>query len=112
MSLKIIFLSELFFGENLIFFKSKTVLQYAQQGMVLINPTKSLQKYNQGFWRNRADKIFNANIWSKSNNSAKIIEPERDLVNPQLGMVLINPTKFFSNSDKNVLKKSREQRFH
>ena len=30
----------------------------------------------------------------------KIIEPERDYVNAQLGIVLINPTKFHQNPTK------------
>ena len=60
---------------------------------------QSFIEIRQRFWRNAPDKIFNANI-SKCHNSAKNHRTGTGLRYAQLGMVLINPTKFHQNPTK------------
>ena len=71
----------------------------AQLGIVLINPTKFHQNPTKGFEETARTK-FSMEIFQSPITPPKIIEPEQDQVNAQLGMVLINPTKFHQNPTK------------
>ena len=76
--------------------------------MVFMNPTKYHQNPTKDFG-DGADKIFNENV-SKSHNSVINHQTKTGLHSAQLGIVLINPTKFYRNQTI-VLEKSCRQNF-